>query len=365
MDNRIDFFGGPSRYAAVSRPQALLVLSAGLVMASWSVSLTMFRPALPAAAPARSEPVDQTDVSLFRRIVDRVHAGESYYDAAGSEMRSSGYPTLSVFNWRLPLFAWLNGLAGPVWGQAVLSSLALATVLLTYRTVRRESGVPVAMATVALVGLALAPCVRINMCLMTELWSGTLIAFSICAYWQRWWLLGMATGLLALFFRELALPYCLVAWALAYQQKRWSETWSWVAGFLAFGIYFGFHAWAVAGHHTAADLAHPQGWVRFGGIAFMLSTVGSHLVLAELPPWSWALYLTLALIGLAGWPGEIGTRICVTVCAYLGIFAVVGQPFNNYWGLTDAPLLALGFVRSPASVRDLLGAAVRPAPVKR
>jgi hypothetical protein len=73
----------------------------------------------------------------------------------------------------------------------------------------------------------------------------------------------------------------------------------------------------------------------------------------DLPNWSWAIYLPLAVLGLAGWRGELGTRASVTAGLYVAAFAFVGQPFNDYWGLIDAPLLALGFVHSAASLRDL------------
>ena len=51
----------------------------------------------------------------------------------------------------------------------------------------------------------------------------------------------------------------------------------------------------------------------------------------------------------------------LTAGAYLAGSAVVGHPFNNYWGLIDAPLLASGFVRSPASVRDLIVSIIHPS----
>jgi hypothetical protein len=294
------------------------------------------------------------DGPLFRTIVERVHSGEGYYSAWGSELRSRGYPTRSVFNWRLPLFAWLNGkLPGLIWGQLLLCGLALATVLMSYWIMRVESGVAVAMATVTFVGLAIAPCLMPNVYLATELWAGTLITFSICAYSYGWWKMGVAAGLFALFLRELALPYCLICLAISCRQKRRAEAYAWLAGLSLFAIYLGLHWAEVARHKTAGDLAHSEGWVRFGGTAFILSTVAIHILLAEFPPWTWAFYLPLSLLGLASWRGPMASRVGPTVCVYLAAFAVVGLPFNNYWGLIDAPLLAFGFVRSPACLRDL------------
>ena len=49
------------------------------------------------------------DCGLDQDGVDRIHAGEGYYRAAGDELRGRGYPTRSVFNWRTPLPMWLIG----------------------------------------------------------------------------------------------------------------------------------------------------------------------------------------------------------------------------------------------------------------
>jgi hypothetical protein len=286
--------------------------------------------------------------------VERVHDGEGYYQAWSDEARSRGYPARSVFNWRLPLFAWLNGsLPGLRWGQALLSAIALATVLVVYGAVRSESGVVTAMAAVVLVGFAIAPCLRLEVFLTTDLWAGTMIALSIGAYARHSVLLGFAAGALALFLRELALPYCLVALGLAWWKGDRREAAAWIVCLALFGVYFAIHWLQVAHHQSRDDLAHTKGWVSFGGTAFLLTTTGFHMLLGDLPRWTWALYLPLAVLGLAGWKGQMASRVGLTAAGYLSLFAVVGQPFNNYWGLIDAPVLALGFVHAPAALRDL------------
>jgi hypothetical protein len=235
---------------------------------------------------------------------------------------------------------------------------------MVYHALRAESGVPVAMAAVALAGLAMGPCLRPNVYLATELWAGTLNTLSVTAYALGWRGLGVIAGLLALFLRELTLPYCLICLALACRQRRRGEAWAWAVGMMLFGVYMAYHAVEVARHQTGDDIAHDGGWVRFGGTAFVLTTVGFHILLAELPQWTWAIYLPLSILGLAGWRGEMGTRVALTAAVYVAAFAVVGMPFNNYWGLIHGPLLALGFVRSPDSLRDLLRSVGTPdAPI--
>ncbi len=44
---------------------------------------------------------------------------------------------------------------------------------------------------------------------------------------------------------------------------------------------------------------------------------------------------------------------------YLAAFAVIGTPNNAYWGLLVTPLLALGWVALPVSLRDLFRAISR------
>jgi len=62
------------------------------------------------------------------------------------------------------------------------------------------------------------------------------------------------------------------------------------------------------------------------------------------------------LLGLAAWRGGIGARLSLTAGAYVAAFAMVGQPFNDYWGLMYAPMLAFGFAAAPAVLRDLFSA---------
>src|SRR6186997_1196006 len=42
------------------------------------------------------------DPTLFGAVVAHVRAGDAYYPAMGRELAAQGYPSGSVFNWRLP-----------------------------------------------------------------------------------------------------------------------------------------------------------------------------------------------------------------------------------------------------------------------
>ena len=178
-----------------------------------------------------------------------------------------------------------------------------------------------------------------------ELWAGTLITMSICLYGLGRWPLAVLAGLLALFFRELTLPYCLLALGFAAWQRRPTEVIAWVGGLALYSAFMAWHMARVAELLPQAQGGSVLGWVTFGGLPFLLDTCRMNFaLLVLLPTWATAIYLPIAVLGLAGWRGEMGMRVGLTVAAYLAAFCVVGQPFNLYWGLMYAPLLGLGLL---------------------
>jgi hypothetical protein len=78
-----------------------------------------------------------------------------------------------------------------------------------------------------------------------------------------------------------------------------------------------------------------------------------HPYLMLLPPWLTAIVVPLAVVGLMGWGGPLGSRIGATVCVYMTVFIIIGQSFNRYWGVLYVNLLPLGLLFAPAAVRDL------------
>jgi hypothetical protein len=99
------------------------------------------------------------------------------------------------------------------------------------------------------------------------------------------------------------------------------------------------------------------GWVVFGGWPFVLSTARTHPYLFLAPSWVTAIVLPLAILGLSGWRGELGSRIALTVCIYIVAFLIVGLPYNQYWGFMYNFLLLLGLLSTGRSLRDLWQAA--------
>lgn len=343
-----------SRFACCTRPRAVVVLAVTLAVLVCCLSAALSRPpASAAAAPAEGG----EDLRLYRSIVERVHAGEGYYEAAGEELRRRGYPTGSVFNWRPPTYAWLLGaLPAPIWGQVWLSALVLVTLFLSCALERREGSVGRAAVLLFLLVGAFLWTVDGDAFLSQELWAGVLIALSVCSYARGWWKLGLAAGMLALFYRELALPYALIAAVLSAREGRRRETVFWLVGLALYALFLTYHGIEVTRRITSADRVEADGWVQFGGASFWVAASRMNVYLLHLPAWVAALFLVLSLLGLAGWRGAIGTRAGLTVAVYVAAFAVVGKPCNDYWGLLFVPLLSFGLVRAPAALRDLFAA---------
>ena len=349
-------------YARLTHRQARSVLVAMLLAFGFCVGITLS----PMASSNFSgeDRSARSDVALYRAEVDRIHAGEAYYHVIGTELRTRGYPVGSVFNWRFPVPFWVMGWMPDVAvSKALLCGLALVLLLTAFEAIACEQNNSIRRPIVCglLLTGPLMPCMLGDLFVLPVLWGGVLIGLSIGAYGLNRPRLGVALGLAAVFFRELALPYCLVAMAIAWWYRRRGELLWWTCGLALFFLCFGLHCLHVNELITPGDRLHAEGWVRLGGAAFVISMAQMNAYLLLLPQWITALYFVAALFGFAGWHTPLGQRTGLTVCAFVVAFAVVGQEFNQYWGSLTAPLLCFGVVRFPASLRDTLKAGFSPA----
>jgi hypothetical protein len=334
---------------------ARLVLATALLLAIAGVAL--------AVSPLRSGRADRPpsgrpgDVALYLAEIARMRAGEGYYQAAAAELRQRGYPTRSVFNWRTPLPIWLVAHLPGHSGAWLLRGLALAAVWCAVRSAAREGRIGTAVLAGVLMFGAVMPCFLGELYVMPVLWAGVLIVLSVCAYAAGRWPLGFGLALAALAQRDLAGPYCALCALLAAVQGRRREVIAWGVALVAYAVLFGLHVHAVRGLVRPGDLAHEQGWLNFGGAAFVLSLVQMNAYLLVAPQWLSALYFVAAMLGLAAWNDPRGRHVVLAACLYVALFAFVGQPFNQYWGSLIAPLLALGAARGPAVLLALCRAA--------
>ena len=295
------------------------------------------------------------DPALYAAVVRDMRAGTGYYAATEAQLRSRGYAMTSVFNWRLPTLAWLfSCLPSDGAARALLGGLSMLALIAWYAALRRSLSWGATFAgSVVLLGIFAWPfageAYRVH-----ETWAGVAIALSIAAAALDRPAIAVAAGLFALAIRELALPYGVVAVVLALRDARRREATAWIVGLIVFGICFCLHAWMVAQHQMAGDQAQMRSWLNFGGWWFVLKTAITNFWLISAPAWVTALLLPVCLLGLLGWRTVLGRRVSATVLTYVGLFLLVGLPFNYLWGLLYAGLLPLGLLHAPAVLRDLL-----------
>ena len=354
-----------SSYTRLSPRQARAVLIALVMLIGFGLWKS---PAPPSLCDLRAEDNAKSgDIGLYMAEIQRIHAGENYYQVAAAELVAQGYPTASVFNWRTPLPMWLIGkLPDPLLGRLILIAAGIAMLLMAFEATAREQpnvyrlAIPLAVLLVA----PLLPCFQGNIFVLTEIWAGIMIALSLSAYGVGLRFLGATMALAALFLRELALPYCMLGLALALWQRRPKESMVYIVGLVGWAVFYGLHCWKVSHLITAAAEAHHHGWVQFGGLTFVIAVAQMNACLVLLPVWATVIFFALAMIGLAGWQTAWGTRIALTACTYVVAFSIVGQEFNSYWGHMIAPLFCFGAVRAPAALADLWRTARLPLPRK-
>lgn len=342
-----------TRFATWRPRNAGLVLAGTIAAIGVCLAVSLTAPsAVTATAPLQP---GRSDFDFYRRVTEEVRAGRNYYRVLPPLFAEFQFTPFSLFNYRTPIYAWLiGGLPGEEWAQAILAGLAVLTLALAFGALRREVGGPGAAVGAFLLLGGLVWCFLSLGIFSQELWAGTLITMSICLYALGRWPWAVLAGLAALFFRELSLPYVAIALAWAAWRRRPAETAAWGGGLTLYMAFMVWHLVQAARLVPDSPKGHALSWVAFGGLPFVLDTCRMNFaLLVLLPTWAAAFYLPLALLGLAGWRGEMGTRVGLTVAAYLAAFAVVGQPFNLYWGLMDAPLLSLGLLWMPLALRDL------------
>jgi hypothetical protein len=312
------------------RGRARLTLT---IVAAIGIATLLNRPPEPFEATGAPSP-ERSDAAMFKAITERLRMGEPYYQALGTELRSGGYPTGHVFNWRTPLL--LEGIAAaPRLSGAVLTGLGLVLALLTI-TMSPRAAVAGVAAVMQIGTLALIAAPQPGY--FGELWAGLFIALSVCLFAKGQPSFAAVLGLAALFFRELAAPYCVVCALLALRRRRHRELAVWIAGACVYAVFYGLHIRAVWAHQRPGDLSHRASWLQFGGLEFLVSVVDFQSWLMLLP-WPLEIVALLVLVAAVLSPAPIHLRLATAI--YLGFFFCVGQAFNTYWSFVAWPTWAM------------------------
>jgi hypothetical protein len=283
-------------------------------------------------------PSERTDSALFGAVIARVAQGQPYYTAMGTELRHRGYPSASVFNWRMPTL--IVGLAkAPLAMRILLACLAVGAIAGTVNLFSRSAPEIMLLTLLAVVGATASTFAPLAV-VLSEAWAGVCVVVSGLLYARGRPAAGASFGLAALFLRELAGPYAAVCCWIAFREGRRREVAIWVAGGLAWCAFYLIHANAASQSMRPDDLAHPS-WVQFGGPRFVLATIGFGGWLYVLPTWVAAVAGTLLVSSL--WAPIKALHIKAATITYMVVFMIVGQSFNQAWGLLTAPLWAIGY----------------------
>jgi hypothetical protein len=291
----------------------------------------------PPAPPPNPKTVRGGDIVLFRAVVERMQAGEPYYATMRAELRDRGYPTASIFNWRPPATFALMATV-PTLVHILMFALGVVAVILTARVFRDRPRWAQLVAIVLSVGAAAVPFLPMDGLYMPELWAGVFLLLSTLAYSLGSVRLAVCCAIAAACARELAMAYVLVSVGIALYERRAQEVRWYAAGLVLFSLYYVGHVLAARAHIQPGDMAHTFSWIAFGGWPFVVTTTsigGWHILF---PRWTAAFG---AVVVLASMWSSADRHLKAFVATYLAAFCVVGQAFNNSWGLLTGPTWGL------------------------
>ena len=316
------------------RFRAVLALAAFGVL---GVAALVFPPPSGRPGPFVTDPARPTDAKMFESVVVRLRSGEPYYQAMGDALRRGDYPVGSPFNWRTPLH--LVAVATVPWlaSRAVLTGLLVSLFAVTMASIRGPS---LLVATIGGLQLGLVALQSAHDAVyLNEIWSGTLIGLSVCAFGLRRTLPAVALGIAALFVRELAAPYCVACVLMATWARQRRECAAWLVGAAAYAGYYAWHVAQVVAHLGPTDAAAETDWVTLGGLPFLQSALRKLGWLSLLPDWVTALTLVALVAGITRSAAPAHAR--AGAAAFVGFFLIAGLPFNDYWGWLAAPIWAI------------------------
>ena len=158
--------------------------------------------------------------------------------------------------------------------------------------------------------------------------------------------------MIAIFVRELAVPFGVICGLFALSERRHRESAVWVVGGLAYVAYYLLHAQAVS-----AAISRPTGPGRTRGCDFSVghSCCKPRGLRAGHSSCRYAVTPIMAVLALAGaFARSMPRQLRWPLVAYALMFCVVGQPFNFYWGFVTAPLWTYALLYTPEGAKFLV-----------
>jgi hypothetical protein len=353
----------PTRYANYSRSLARIGLGLLVFWIALCIHLTRDAPSPPpdtvAASTSRSE--DRADVRLYETVIARVRGGEPYYSAAAAALRAGNYPLRPFVTFRLPTLAWIEAHLPRTATIAAVFLLAAATFAAWWhRLAPAFARTPPRLIAGALVLAGMTRFVQPQLVVFHEVWASLLIALSLALWRPGRWATSVGVALAAVLVRETAALFPLVMASAALIEGRRREAAAWSAVLAALAVALVLHAQAVAGVVLPDDPASP-GWTGMHGAGLFVSSVIAATGLSLLPTIIAATLIVLAAFGWQGWADPMVPRVQGLLTAYLLLIGFAARPDTWYWALFAAVPLLPGLAFAPDGLRDLIGAARRPA----
>lgn len=297
------------------------------------------------------------DLALYDRAIERIQGGEHYHDFIVEEQRRSDYPVSPGLAVRLPTLAYIDAALG-LTGQTIAAVLLMLAVMAAWwRRLGEEQGTSDKRLLI-LAFLFLGASLGVNRYYFTlhELWAGMLLALSFALHRPGKWGASLAVAALALFIRELALPFVALMAAMAFWRRDWREGAAWIALALAFLAVLVVHLSIIADQVLPTD-RHGPPWFVMRGMSGWLSNVVLSSNLRFLPHFLAGPAVILALLGWIGWRTPAGLFGTFLFAGYGLAFAIAGRGDNFYWGAIIAPAMFIGFAFVPMALRSLFAAA--------
>ncbi|MDD9971415.1 MAG: hypothetical protein OXR73_34560 [Myxococcales bacterium] len=296
------------------------------------------------------------DLLLYDAVIERLQNGERYYDFIVEEHRKRQYAVTPGVAVRLPTLAYIDAWLGPGGQMAVSLALLLSVLAAWWRRLAEEpGGLERRRIALALVFMGTSLCLNRHYFVMHELWAGALLALSFGLHGPGRWGASLAAAALALFIRELCLPFVLLMAAVALYRRDWSQSVAWSMLALCFLMALSAHSSAIAARSVEGD--HHQSWLTLRGLPGFLTLVVHSSSLRVVPEFLAAPIVMLAIVGWLGWRSPAGVFGSLLYLGYGVGFMIAGRPDNFYWGVLIVPVLFVGLAFMPRAVTSLVEAA--------
>jgi hypothetical protein len=339
---------------------ALAALAVVLLASLLSPTYQSAVQAVPKTTIFDGQTVPMSDTLLYKMIIARVSAGENYYDAMASEHRRHGYPLKPFVTVRPPTLAWINASLGPTLTLGLFGLIILATWFSWLPLIQPMNRIGfegyLVFTTIAVSALILiAPPFHF----FHESWAAPLIAISLAVWVQGRIALSIATGVLAVLIRDLAMPYLVLMAVLAAYERRGSEAKSWSCSIGIVGLAYALHGLKVSALLVPGDITSPS-WSGLGGWPYLIDTVTGTSLLLFLPEWAIRLVVPLSIFGWMTCRSGLGLRIAGLMLGYALALMLFARDANMYWGILIMPFVLAGVAFAPAGLLALWNGCQRP-----